>query len=91
VVVLADAILASAEGGEANNDNDDNDALGGKRGERRGSDDHDDDDDDGDDGTDGPCRCCHGGGRPFPVASEDQRLACWTLSNLVTPQGTRAR
>jgi hypothetical protein len=89
---LADAIIASAEGGEANDDNDDDvDALGGERGERRGSDDHDDDDDNGDDGTDGLRRRRHGGGRPFPVASEDRHLACWTLSNLATPQGTRPR
>jgi hypothetical protein len=33
VAVLANAILALAEGGEANNKNDDDDALGGKRGE----------------------------------------------------------
>ena len=91
MAVLADAILASAEGGEADDDNDDDDALGGERGERRGSDDHFDDYDDGDDGTDGPRRRGSGGGRPFPVASEDRRLACWALSNLATPQGTRPR
>jgi hypothetical protein len=88
VAVLANAILALAEGGEAiddDDDDDDDDALGGERGERRGSDDHDDDGD-GDDGTDGPRRCRRGGGRPFPVASEDRRLACWTLSNLATPR-----
>ncbi len=91
MAVLADAILALVEGGEANNDNNDNDVLGVERGERRGLDDHDDDNNNGDDGTDGP-RCHHcGGGSPFPVASEDRRLACWTLSSLAMPQGTRPR
>jgi hypothetical protein len=86
---LADAILALAEGGEANDDEDDNDALGGVRGEQHGSDDHNNDDKNGNDGMEGP-PCLHcGGGHPFPVASKDQRLACWTLSNLTTPQGVR--
>ncbi len=35
MAVLADAILTSAEGGEANNDNNDN-ALGGERGNDTG-------------------------------------------------------
>jgi hypothetical protein len=33
VAVLANMILALAEGGEANHDNDNNNTLGGKRGE----------------------------------------------------------
>ncbi len=88
MAVLANAILVSAER-EANDDKDNNNALGGKRGEQRRSDDHNNDNNDGNDGTDGPCRHHRGGRCPCPVASEDQRLACWPLSNLATPQGTR--
>jgi hypothetical protein len=91
VAELANAILALAEGGEANDNDNDNNKLGGKRGERRRLDDHDDDNNDSNNGTDGPChRCLHCGSRVlFLVASEDQLLTCWTLSNLETPQGIR--
>jgi hypothetical protein len=80
-------------GGEVKDDNDNNNAPGGKRGEQCGLDDHNNNDNDGNHGNDemgGPhCHRRHGGRCPLPFATEDQRLACWALSNLTMSLGTR--